>query len=496
MDKKQRKLIEAEVEETISSIEERLVNINALKEHLNINKPLAPPLTSEELMSLLTDDERHLEKLEKDFKNTKNYFINYIDKLKELIKQDLLYTHSCNDRFGKVQDATIDFVRYCITPLSNENRYKQVQLIDDDGLLSDVCLTYLKLKTYNICDNLNDKYGKKITEYCTNNDHNIITALIEAELTDMKKKKSGDVRHQISIQELGLILNKIKTGDKFKIYRGFTIKDDIEVRVRKAKKNDDIEKYFQQDAGTGLSYSLDMNVAFFFAVSKCFDDEEGNYVRTGYESHKVYQAEELTLVPEDYYKKIREEELSKARDTNGIKPIICEYECDPAKITGYYIQGKEAEVMIKPEDLKLLHYEIPNSKTMAERMWEWTNKDVLAPVHLKWGAFTNGLVALTIVSEGRAGYIFAETERIRDTLDILIEEGEEASSSTKRLVYDTFLKNSVVIPDNIDPLTFGDGLKEYMKNPTDIKRKSNTEYTKKIKKISATARGSKAGGFG
>ena len=52
--------------------------------------------------------------------------------------------------------------------------------------------------------------------------------------------------------------------------------------------------------------------------------------------------------------------------------------------------------MIKPEDLKLLHYEIPNTKTMVERMYEWTNKDVLAPTMLKWGAFTNGLVALTI----------------------------------------------------------------------------------------------------
>ena len=67
----------------------------------------------------------------------------------------------------------------------------------------------------------------------------------------------------------------------------------------------------------------------------------------------------------------------------------------PKKITGYYIQNGEGEVMIKPEDLKLLHYEIPNSKEMAERMWEWTNKDVLAPTMLKWGAFTNGLTAFT-----------------------------------------------------------------------------------------------------
>ena len=76
--------------------------------------------------------------------------------------------------------------------------------------------------------------------------------------------------------------------------------------------------------------------------------------------------------------------------------------------------------MIKPEDLKLLHYEIPNSKAMAERMWEWTNKDVLAPTMLKWGAFTNGLVALTLYDGvSRAGYIFAETERVRPIVLIL-----------------------------------------------------------------------------
>ena len=43
MDKKQRKLIEAEVEDAISTIEERLININAIKEHLNYNKPLSKP---------------------------------------------------------------------------------------------------------------------------------------------------------------------------------------------------------------------------------------------------------------------------------------------------------------------------------------------------------------------------------------------------------------------------------------------------------------------
>ena len=58
---------------------------------------------------------------------------------------------------------------------------------------------------------------------------------------------------------------------------------------------------------------LTINIAFFFAFRKVFTDEEGNYVRTGYESHNVYQAEQLSLVPEDYYKNIREEEISKVK---------------------------------------------------------------------------------------------------------------------------------------------------------------------------------------
>ena len=108
--------------------------------------------------------------------------------------------------------------------------------------------------------------------------------------------------------------------------------------MRQAKKDDDIEKYFQQDAGTGLSYSLDLNIAFFFAFRKVLMMKMEDIVRTGYENNNVFQAEQLSLVPEDYYKNIREEEIRKSRDTNKVKPIICEYECDPAKITGYYIQ--------------------------------------------------------------------------------------------------------------------------------------------------------------
>ena len=69
-----------------------------------------------ELMGLLTSDSRHLEDLEKNFKDTKFYFMNYLDKLKALVKQDLLYTRSCNDKFGKIQDCIIDFVKYAYVP--------------------------------------------------------------------------------------------------------------------------------------------------------------------------------------------------------------------------------------------------------------------------------------------------------------------------------------------------------------------------------------------
>jgi len=487
MDKKTRKLIETETKNELDGIVDRLININALKDILQ-KKPLEDAIKPIEFQSFLTGDSRWMEELEETFKDTQTYIGNYLNKLKDVVYYDRLYSVGCLREFKDLSIAIKEFVRYAICPLSNEYRYRQVKLIEDDDLLCSISLTDLKIKTYNICDNLRNEWGDKITRYCTDNDNNIIIELVEEEYKRKSGNSSMNLKEHMSFQELRLLREKLKTGEKFRIYRGFSIKDTD--RVRKGLKSDG-DLYYLQDSGTGLSYTLDERVAWYFAHrSIC-----GEYFDEDFKDNRYYNTEETWYVPTDKYIETKGREISAVRDKKSRKPIICEYECDPKTITGFFVDSDEAEVMIKPEDLKVIHYDIPHSYTMAEKYWENINKSCICPKSLVFGAIANGLTALLTYQDGEYGYIFAETERVRDTLEELIDCGRSVDEYSKRNAYRVFMENSVELPENISPLIFGDGLFEYMKKPTNIKRKKNQHYQQNIKKLRNTIQSAKKKGF-
>lgn len=487
MDKKTRKSIETDTKNELDAITERLININALKDVLH-KKPLSSAIKPLEFQGFLTGDSRWINELEETFKDTHTYRDNYIIKLKEVVYCDRLYSLGCLREFKDLSIAIKEFVRYAICPLSNEYRYKQVKLIEEDDLLCDISLTALKIKTYNICDNLGNEWGDKITRYCCLNDHDIIIELVEEEYKKKSSNNSMNLKEHMSFQELRLLREKLKTGEKFKIYRGFSIKDTD--RVRKGLKSDG-DLYYLQDSGTGLSYTLDERVAWYFAHrSIC-----GEYFDEDFKQNRYYNTEETWYVPTDKYIETKGREISAVRDKKSLKPIICEYECDPKKITGFFVDSDEAEVMIRPEDLKVIHYDIPHSNTIAEKYWESINKSCINPNSLVFGAIANGLTALTTYNDGEYGYIFAETERVRNTLEELIDCGGSIDEYSKRNAYRVFIENSVELPDNISPFIFGDGLFEYMKNPTDIKRKKNQHYQQNVKKLRKTIQSAKKKGF-
>jgi hypothetical protein len=91
--------------------------------------------------------------------------------------------------------------------------------------------------------------------------------------------------------------------------------------------------------------------------------------------------------------------------------------------------------------------------------------------------------------------IESETRTEVSGLDELIDCGKEVDEYTKRNALNVFLENSVEIPDSISPFVFGDGLFEYMKNPTNIKRRKNQHYQQNIKKMRKTLNNAKKKGF-
>ena len=135
--------------------------------------------------------------------------------------------------------------------------------------------------------------------------------------------------------------------------------------------------------------------------------------------------------------------------------------------------------MIKPEDLKVKHYEIAFATKIAERYWYFNNHSLEEPSDLvNAGAIENGLTAYQIWDRdnNKTGYIYAETEKIRDLLEEIIDCGEMIDEALQPKIDYTFNKYAVCIPDNINPFAFGNGLLEYMINPTDIKREEGKKY--------------------
>jgi len=476
MDKKTRKLIEKEAREYADGLSvELLANLNPLI--IGLEEIGKLPETEEEKTDFtwkqLTKDYRWRKHLIDNWKNIDFYIRKHTDTITELLYQDTLYAAGCIDKFGSLLDAINDFAKYCICTLSNENRYKQVKLLDNEGLVSTICLTALKLKTYSICDDLKDEWGKQITEYCTNNENEVIVELLEEEYKDKAKEFGNNIRDVLTLQDYKKLRDCLKSGEKFIIYRGFAITEEDRVR-RGAKSEGDI--YYLQSAGTGMSYSLNEDIAYFFAQRAI----AGTLIDEDFRNNRYYQPNSTWYVPNDRFIETKADELTAIRDKKKLKPIICKYECDPAKITGYKF-GAESEIIIRPEDLKLMHYEIPHSYTIAERCWKMKNAIASSPAQLWFGAIANGLTALSMQMDDNIGIVYAETERIRDFLEEMIDCGAEIYDRIRQKMLDVFYENSVVIPEDINPMCFGNGLREYMENPTNIKRIPNTVYQSKEK---------------
>ena len=83
----------------------------------------------------------------------------------------------------------------------------------------------------------------------------------------------------------------MRKGESIKLYRGFAISSDE--RVRQGYKKDG-EKYFKQCAGTGISYSLNRNVAGYFAMRKIMM-ENGAFIGGLYILWRLWIVKDLML---------------------------------------------------------------------------------------------------------------------------------------------------------------------------------------------------------
>lgn len=477
-----RGLIEKEIKAEMKIIDGKLMTLCAFDKKIEELGYLSIGGISTELLNtFFTKDDRWRDELKNTFVNPGYYKEQYLLNLRKVVNADRFYSNGLLTRFKDLLKKISLFTENSLSPLNNELRYKQVKEIDDAGLLSIKSITALKLKTYNICDDLRDEWGDKIKYYCTKNDNMLIAEMIEEEYKEVKAVKTTNLLKHLSIQELSLLYEKVRSGEKFIIYRGFAVGHDKEkYKVRKGLKTDG-DLYYLQDCGAGLSFTLNKNVAFFFASRSITDGK----LQAKHKKSKYYKPTEEWYIPNEEHNNIYKESIEEYRLQKKLRPIVAKYECDPTKITGYHFNNNEAEVIVKAEDLKLLHYEIPHSLKIAKELWEWSNKTCLYPKMMRFGAIADGLTAFCDYDEkvDIITLIYAETEEVRESLENIIDCGEYPTQDDYSNLKRIFLDNAVKIPENINPIIFGNGLFEYMKKPTDIIREKELYYQITRKKL-------------
>lgn len=366
---------------------------------------------------------------------------------------------------------------------NTERRYIAIKRICQSGLLTDKTQTLLKQSVYAATD-AKDECGDKIARYCIDGKINILQELLDEELVEKAKDKSKSIFDHTLSADTAELRSKIVKGDEFIIYRGFYIKGDE--RVRKGYRKDG-NAYYLQDAGTGISYSLDRDVAGYFACRTLIFEEDQTTSRLPSFLYNNVLNGITHLLGKRELSRQRADALSQVRNQYGIKPVIAMYRVKPSAIKGYYMDIAEAEVNVFPENLELIKYEFPKSIDLAECWYNWNNRQMCNFGDIWGGVSDGGIVPLWWGERGKEYVVFAEGSRVsefcKEFVDSSIKKGKPDIGLLTGLI-DEFKDNAVALPTDIDPFRLTPALWEYMTTPSAVKRKRNMVYkmTKDVKR--------------
>ena len=354
---------------------------------------------------------------------------------------------------------------------NTETKVRVLRLLVDNKLMGLETLTRLKQDLYNSCDSLKDDKGFELANLCLDNDIETLSVILDKEIAKKSNNAEKSIREHIRDVERVKLKELIEKGDPFYVYRGFLVEQDEYVRMGKKDEGSD---YWKQDAGKGLSYSLDIDVAGYFCYWNLTWDENGNVRDKEYAKTSAIPS---SIVTKEEYIKYEGERVSKRIDNLGKKPIVCKFLCDPNNIKGYSFELGESEVNLYPEELAVISYEIASSYKISEYVWNKINKDrdfIWETEHI---FNPNGIVALSVDKpDGGKEVIFADgnkiNEKVKEKKDMVFNEGKTYIKEVwDKMLYELWMEYAVDIPDDIDPVILTKQLYWLLTNPYKIEPK-------------------------
>ena len=441
--------------------------------------------TDDYINDLCTKEERWIEGTIAIKKDPYYWETKYNLHMKELVSKDIASNMGIPNSLEKKFSA-VDTVITGMGMLDVKGRREWLEKCIKKELFTPQTITRLKTRIYAKTDALKTDEGYKLTEVCIDNDASAVRKFLDEELVNNLYDDAKNIARHFCKNDLQKLKELIDIGDPFYVYRGFVIDGDERIRMGK---RDDGADYWKQDAGSGISYSLNRDTAIYFAYWNLVN-ENGNTIPEVNESMKenrwwihklpptIISFEEYATEMEWEIYRIRELEIMK-----GKKPILCKYLIDPETIRTFAMQTFESELMIEPSDVCLEKYSILTSKEMGigvtknryQSLREWDdvtglyNKDAVAMLQLDG-------------NDGGVKMVFAYGKDVDNTIQDIkqrVKSGGSFKVEDHQKLVDVFINNSVELPIKdyqVNPINFTKEMYYLLTNKFNIdvkKRKGN-----------------------
>jgi len=387
-----------------------------------------------------------------------------------------------NERAERLKD-----LKMLLGCTNNEIKFEFINSIINKSGLSDNTIFIIKMAIYSALEEY-DEFGTKLSKLCIDNETKGIygaTEELDLLLEDKLLNDEKTADNQMMKFELEMIREHMEKTEPIRLYRGFSIdKDKTKERVRQGYKADG-EKYFKQDAGSGISYSLCRNVAGYFAMRKIMM-KDGRFIQESnfYGGHITAQTKKFqigNLVSREKYIEARAKDISSMRDERGLRPIICEYLLEPEQLKGFYLNLAESEIMSLPEDVVVKHYEIPTSIDIATCEYEWANKGLRQLAGIKGGLIDGGIICWCNADKyGKQYASFAKVEDIKDYANDFVDE--YFNRPNESMAFGRFEgameKYAIALPEDIEPKNkwITQELLNYLRKPFDVVIEAGKKY--------------------
>jgi len=469
LSKKERKKLIKEIYSKIS------IEFGDIEERIKESSPLYEYWESDGSKSILEDclikEDSFKEEADKYVRRDPNICENFWREHMSIIwKKEKAAEYGLTDVYDDIKESR-KWIASIIRFFNTKTKIRVLQRMIDNKLLQMETLTRFKMGLYNACDSLKDEDGFKLAQLCMDNDIETLSSILNKEIESNATNVEKSIKYHIRYDERLKLKEIIEIGDPFYLYRGFLVEEEEYVRMGKKDEGSD---YWKQNAGKGLSYSLEEDVAGYFCYWNLTWDEKGN-IRDRYYN----RAESLppSIVSKEDFIKYEAERVSKRIDNVGKKPIVCKFLCDPKLIKGYSFQLGEGEVNFYPEHLEVIRYNIVSGYKIAEYLWNKIQRDKEFIWDMENSFNPNGIAALSIDTEdGGKEVIFADgkkiNERIKDYKDKVLK-GEKLSHDTIRdlNLYNIWKEFAVEMPDDMDLVLLTKELYWILTNPYKIEPK-------------------------